>query len=83
MAGGRKKGTSKTGGRKKGSQNKTTVQVKEAILAAFEELGGVEYLVKVGVDDPKTFIALLSKLVPLEATVSGDITIELVSFKEE
>lgn len=73
----------KTGGRKKGTPNKTTVQVKEAILAAFEELGGAEYLIAVGEEDHKTFIALLGKLVPLEATVHGDITIELVSFRED
>lgn len=51
-------------GRPKGIPNKTTQSVKDAIHNAFEELGGMSYLVHVGRTDPRTFCALLSKLLP-------------------
>ena len=38
--------------------------VKEAVENAFTELGGMSYLVHVGKTDPRTFCALLSKLLP-------------------
>lgn len=44
--------------------NKLTVSVKEAVENAFQELGGMSYLVHVGRTDPRTFCALLSKLLP-------------------
>lgn len=53
-----------TGGSRLGRQNKTTLALKEAIEHAFEELGGTSYLVQVGRSDPRTFCALLSKLLP-------------------
>jgi len=36
----------KTGGRKKGTPNKTTAQLKDMILNALDESGGIDYLVK-------------------------------------
>ena len=51
-------------GRPKGMQNALTVSLKEAIQNAFTELGGMSYLVHVGRTDPRTFCALLSKLLP-------------------
>lgn len=51
-------------GRPKGIPNKTTQSVKEAIERAFEKLGGTDYLVHVGQSDPRTFCALLSRLLP-------------------
>jgi hypothetical protein len=51
-------------GRAKGTPNKITQSVKEALENAFEELGGMSYLVHVGRTDPRTFCALLSKLLP-------------------
>ena len=53
-----------TGGSRKGIPNRNTVAIKEAIERAFEKLGGTEYLVHVGKNDPRTFCALLSKLLP-------------------
>ena len=40
------------------------LSVKEAIERAFDELGGAGYLVHVGRTDPRTFCALLSRLLP-------------------
>lgn len=51
-------------GRQKGTVNKLTVSIRDAIEHAFDELGGASYLVHVGRTDPRTFCALLSKLLP-------------------
>lgn len=53
-----------TGGSRLGKPNRATVALKEAIENAFTELGGMSYLVHVGRQDPRTFCALLSKLLP-------------------
>jgi hypothetical protein len=52
------------GGSRKGIPNKQTVAIKDAIERAFTKLGGTDYLVHVGRNDPRTFCALLSKLLP-------------------
>ena len=56
-------------GRPKGSPNRITVQMREAFSMALDELGGVEYLVKFGQQNPKAFITLLSKMLPRELNV--------------
>jgi hypothetical protein len=53
-----------TGGSRLGKPNRATVALKEAIENAFTELGGTSYLVHVGKQDPRTFCALLGKLLP-------------------
>jgi len=54
----------RTVGRAKGTPNALTVSVREAVERAFEKLGGASYLEHVGRTDPRTFCALLSKLLP-------------------
>ena len=51
-------------GRAKGTPNALTVSVREAVERAFDKLGGASYLEHVGRTDPRTFCALLSKLLP-------------------
>ncbi len=51
-------------GRAKGTPNKTTTALKEAILLSFERLGGAAYLEQVGRADPKTYCTLLAKILP-------------------
>ena len=46
--------------------------MKEAIIAAFDKLGGEAYLVKVGESDPRTFCTLLGKVLPTQVTGAGD-----------
>jgi hypothetical protein len=53
-----------TGGSRKGIPNRQTVAIKDAIERAFDRLGGVSYLEHVGKTDPRTFCALLSRLLP-------------------
>lgn len=57
-------------GRPKGSANKLTVEIKTAILNAFDKAGGEEYLAGVAKNDPRTFCALLGRVLPLQ--VAGD-----------
>ena len=62
------KGTPKTGGRKKGTPNKTTLELKTAILQALEDAGGVRYLAEVALSHPQAFLPLLGKVLPLQVT---------------
>lgn len=63
---------SKTG-RKKGTPNKTTKLLKEAILKAAENAGDgdmVEYLTQQARTNPGPFMALLGKVLPMQ--IAGD-----------
>lgn len=70
----RQKGTTKTGGRKKGTPNKTTALLKDAILTAATEAGNkdglVGYLKTQASANPGPFMALLGKVLPLQ--IAGD-----------
>ena len=51
-------------GRPKGSKNKIAKQLKEDIFQAYENLGGVDYLQDLAVENPPAFKDLLAKLLP-------------------
>ncbi len=74
MPRGRPKGLPKYGGREKGTKNKMTVELKTAILRAFEEVGGEQYLVKVAREQPQTFCTLLGRILPKD--VVADVTLK-------
>lgn len=59
----------KTGGRKRGTPNKLTGQVKEMILSALDEVGGADYLVLQARENPVAFMGLVGKVLPM--TISG------------
>jgi hypothetical protein len=59
----------KTGGRQKGSVNKTTATVKAVLEEAFERLGGVDFLSAWAADNPAEFLKIWSKLLPRDLTV--------------
>lgn len=69
MAAGRK-----TGGRQKGTPNKTTALLKDAILRAAEQAGGHEgmvgYLTTQAAQNPGPFMSLLGKVLPMQ--IAGD-----------
>lgn len=67
MAAGRK-----TGGRQRGTPNKSTAELKAAILGAFCEVGGERYLVKVAKEDPRPFCTLLGKILPMSIGADPD-----------
>lgn len=56
----------KTGGRKKGTPNKATVEVKTALQQAFEHRGGIAALVSWADENPTEFYKLWAKLLPNE-----------------
>jgi len=62
----------KTGGRQKGTPNKTTALLKDAVLKAAENAGAGEglvgYLEKQATDNPGPFLALLGKVLPMQVT---------------
>lgn len=59
-------------GRPKGSQNKTTAILKDAILQAAEKAGGkggmVGYLTLQATVNPQSFLPLLGKVLPMQVT---------------
>lgn len=58
-------------GRPKGSTNKTTALLKDAILQAAEQAGGGDiaaYLAVQARDNPNAFMGLLGKVLPLQVT---------------
>ena len=57
-------------GRPKGMTNKNTRALKDMILGALEEKGGVAYLVEQAGENPTAFLSLIGKVLPL--TIAGD-----------
>ncbi|MEM5315559.1 hypothetical protein [Paraburkholderia sp. JHI869] len=72
----------KTGGRKKGTPNKATRTVKDAIALAAEKLGGVDRLVAWAKEDPLNervfWGTIYPKLLPLQVAGDGGGPIQLV-----
>jgi hypothetical protein len=69
----------KTGGRKPGSRNKITEEVRVAVLKAFHAVGEADYLEEVARTNPAVFCTLLGKILPHElATSTEPITHEVV-----
>ena len=66
-------------GRPRGSQNKVNALLKEDILAAYKERGGIEWLRSL---DERLFVQLLKKIIPREiaadVSISGGLTIEQI-----
>lgn len=71
----------KTGGREKGTRNKITQTLTDAIDKAFLQVGGASYLVNVAKADPKAFCQLLGRRLPKDTTVhaDGSLTIHVVT----
>jgi len=65
-------------GRPKGSRNKTTTAVKEMILQALSNKGGVEYLEKQADENPTAFLTLVGKVLPLD--VNANVTTQPPAF---
>ena len=62
-------------GKPKGAINKTTRTVKEAVEAAFQQVGGADYLANLAITEPRAFVALVSKLIPNNLTVDGGLDV--------
>lgn len=59
-------------GRKAGVPNKLTTALKDMILQALSDAGGVEYLKAQAVDNPNAFLALIGRVLPLQVKEGGD-----------
>ncbi len=71
----------KTGGRKKGTPNKTTALLKDAILKAATDAGDGDlsaYLLKQTNDNPVAFMGLLGKVLPMQVGGAPDNPVEMV-----
>ncbi len=74
----------KNSGKTKGTRNKQTVAVKQCIINAFQDMGGVRNLVKWAKDNETEFYRLWGRMVPREITGEdgGDmklkVTLEIV-----
>jgi hypothetical protein len=70
------KGNPKTGGRQKGTLNKTSALLKDAVLEAADIAGGREglvgYLALQARENPVAFLGLLGKLIPSQ--IAADVT---------
>ena len=59
-------------GRPKGSKNKLPLTFKQAVIDAFEELGGTGTLVKWGKSNPTEFYKIAARLIPTEVQGPGE-----------
>jgi hypothetical protein len=58
-------------GRPKGSLDKGNALIREMIVNALDELGGIEYLMDVARSHPTAFVSLIGKTMPLQVTGDG------------
>ena len=58
-------------GRKKGSVNKITKTIREAVELSFHKIGGAEYLVKMAEEQPVAYMTLLGKVLPQQIDTPG------------
>jgi len=58
-------------GRPKGAQNKTTLALKDMILKALDDAGGVSYLSDQASKNPAAFLTLVGKVLPMQVTGEG------------
>lgn len=67
----------KTGGRKKGSANKITRDLRAMIVGALDKAGGRAYLVRQSKANPAAFMSLVSRCVPKEVNMQVDGALQL------
>lgn len=75
-------------GRPKGTPNKTTALLKDAILQAATDAGGGDltaYLAVQAKTNPGPFLALLGKVLPMQVTGEGDgpLVLEIIRFADK
>lgn len=78
----KKIGTGKPGpGRPKGSGDKISRGVKEMVIAALNGVGGQAYLEEQAVENPKAFLALIGKVIPLQVAGALDHTLNVTKIE--
>lgn len=80
-------GRVKTGGRKKGTLNKTSQTAKEAIALAADSLGGADRLVAWAKEDPLNerafWTSIYPKLLPMQVTGEGGGPVEFTQITRQ
>lgn len=66
----------KTGGRQKGSLNKTSLNVKEAVLRVYEKIGGDDAFAEWAKDNKTEFYKITAKLIPRDIELGGTVRLE-------
>jgi hypothetical protein len=59
-------------GRPRGSLNKNNQELRDMILAALAEKGGVQYLAEKADSHPQAFMSLLGRVLPMAVEGPGD-----------
>jgi hypothetical protein len=69
----------KTGGRRRGTPNHLTTDVRAMILKALNKAGGVNYLYTQSVGNPVAFMALVGRTLPKDVNVkaTGDLVLSI------
>lgn len=71
-------------GKPKGATNHMTRELKDMILGALDQAGGMEYLARQADEKPAAFLALVGKVLPLQVNGalehSGGITVNIKQF---
>ena len=65
----------KYGGRQKGQTNKITRDLKDMVMKALDEKGGVDYLAGQAETNPTAFLSLLGKCMPKEVNLAARIAL--------
>ena len=65
------KGVKKKGGRKAGTPNKMSTDLRTMALNAMTKAGGEKYLCQVAEDNPAAFLSYISKFVPKDVNLGG------------
>lgn len=75
---GSKKGE-RRGGRKKGTPNKLSIELRQEILDTLKAAGGKQYLLRLARNQPELFVPLLGKCIPREikAEITDTIMVKL------
>jgi len=68
-------------GRPKGSTNKITRDIREAVLQSFEIVGGAQYLAEQARLNPVAYLSLVGKVLPLQVQgdLAGKMTLQIVT----
>lgn len=72
MAGkGNTKGNALGAGRKKGTPNKVTADIRQMVINTLHAAGGEKYLLQQARDNPNSFLTLVSKAMPQNVNIGG------------
>lgn len=69
----------KTGGRKKGTPNKVSGDLRSMITEALTNVGGVRYLQEQADENPAAFMSLIGKALPKDVNVAGGISVTVIT----